>query len=1336
MKRWMYPLSAVLAVALACIMIWPITPSPQSDFPFTKVPKAKRIQEAIDQEFLMTQDPALGEVPRERLRTAREVADRLRNRPPSERGALTGITWAERGPNNVSGRTRAILIDANDGTGNTLWVGSVGGGLWKTTNAKAGTPAWTPVNDLFGNLAISGIAQDPTNANTIYFSTGEGFFNADAIRGLGIWKSTDGGTTWSQLSSTNNSTFHYTQKLIVASNGDVFAATRNGGVQRSTNGGTSWTEVLGAGNGASTDRAADIEEASNGDLYASTGLFQTDGIYKSTNGGTSWTKLTGGGLPSSGYQRIELAVAPSNSSRIYAVMQGTNYDCSGIYRSDNGGSSWTSLPVPSAFGMSNFCRGQAWYDLICVVDPNNSSRVFIGGIDILGSTNAGASWTQVSQWYGGGGYQYVHADQHFFVYEPGSSSVAYFGNDGGIFRTTNASSTTPSITGIIDGYNVTQFYAGDLSNTPGSNIFLAGAQDNGTHAFNSAGIDNTVEVTGGDGAFVHIDQDNPNIQISSYVYNNYYITTNNWGSNTSRSIGSSQGRFINPTDYDDDANVLYGAYAGGQYSLITSVGGSNTTGTRSVSAFAGAQVSAVRYSPSVSNRVYFGLDNGDVVVVNNATNSSVSGTVIRNGTGYVSSVEIDETNEDHILVTYSNYGVNSIYETQNGGSSWTSVEGNLPDMPVRWAQFNPSNTDQALVATELGVWSTDNLNGTSTDWGPTNGGLANVRTDMLKVRDDGTAIAATHGRGLFSTTLDAAPVTCNATTSSFPYDEGFEGGFGQWTSGGGDFSWSTNSGTTPSSGTGPSGAYEGSTYVYVEASSPNYPSLTAILESPCFDLAGEPSATLEFRYHMLGSAVGTIQLQASTDKGVTWSSAIWSLSGDQGSAWNLASVNLDAYAGQEVKLRFVGTTGSSWQGDICLDDLNITTGGVATLTASISSSSNVSCNGDSDGSATVTASGGTPPYSYSWSNGASTASISGLAAGTYSVTVSDAGSQSANTSVTITQPAVLSASITGTDETNGSGNGEADLAVSGGTSPYSYSWSNGATTQDLTGLSAGTYSVTVTDANGCEATDQVTIDDVVVSCPTINFNDYSIVAYGGQDVGNAFQIQDGGATLFLEDNTWKYISYNYTVTANTVIEFDFRSTSQGEIHGVAFDNNNSISSGFTFRVYGTQNWGIGTYDNYNGSGNWTTYVIPVGASYTGSFDRIAFIADHDASPSNGNAYFRNVKIYEGSCGGSSTVFTPPIANLTAPQDEGGPFSATAYPNPFTSELTLNAFGGESDIESFDVRVFDAMGRQVFQQEGLEPNSTIKLDRNLAPGVYIVRMKAGKLSTDVKVVKVE
>jgi hypothetical protein len=307
-------------------------------------------------------------------------------------------------------------------------------------------------------------------------------------------------------------------------------------------------------------------------------------------------------------------------------------------------------------------------------------------------------------------------------------------------------------------YNVTQFYGLALHPT-NANYFLAGAQDNGSQKFTTSGINSTSDASGGDGAFCHIDQDNGNIQITSYVYNNYFVSTNGGASFTTRSKNNS-GRFINPTDYDNIANVLYAGYTTNNYFRWTDPATNGASSAVSCAAFNSAFVTHVAVSPLTSNRVYFGLNNGSIVMVNSAnTGTTVTGTVIRSAQGAisVSCIAIDPSDENHMLVTYSNYGITSIYETLDAMAAtptWTAVEGDLPDMPVRWVLFDPRNTDWAIIATELGVWSTDNLNGGSTKWNPTNNGLANIRVDMLKYRSmDRTIGAATHGRGLFTTTV-------------------------------------------------------------------------------------------------------------------------------------------------------------------------------------------------------------------------------------------------------------------------------------------------------------------------------------------------------------------------------------------------------------------------------------------------------------------------------------------------------------------------------------------------------------------------------------------------------
>ena len=786
------PYVALLCLVISGIFLIPSKKKVSTDMP-ERSAKYDNIQQIMEQEFRRTRDPRLNRVPRERLLIAREVQNaRLAAMEASM--AVPGINWTERGPNNIGGRTRAVWFDLNDAPNyNKVWAAGVSGGLWVTNNIAAATPVWTKIDDFFDNLAITAFVQDPANPNVMYFGTGEGWFNVDAVQGMGIWKSVDGGTTWNRLLSTSN--FFFVQDLLIDANGHLYASVRppNGvaaaqGVQKSTDGGATWTQVLGAPVFGSNNRGADLELAANGDIYASLGTTGSNGgIYRSVfathnantgNAGT-WVNITPNGAgtissPSNFWHRIELACAPSDANVVYALFQGYGFsDCTSIQQYDAATNTWTVRTVPTIVDQganSVFTRGQAWYDLIAAVDPNNASRLYIGGVDALRSDDQGQTWTQMSTWslFEAPAFtsaQNVHADHHAIVYAPGSSSRALWGTDGGLYYTTNANVTgagaKPSWTAKNSGYNITQYYGCAIHPTD-ANFFLAGAQDNGSHRFNSAGVNSVTEVSGGDGGFPHIDQDNPNIQITSYVYNNYYVSTNG-GLSFARRSKNNRGDFINPTDYDNTANILYGGDNGGAYYRWLNPASNGADAQVTVTAFSGRFVTHVAVSPSTPNRVYFGLDNGSVVMVNDAhTGTSKAGVVIRPalGNGFVvSCVAVDPANENHMLVTYSNYGVNQVYESTNalsGSPVWTVVDGDLPDMPVRWAMFDPRSSDWALLATELGVWSTDNLDGASTAWSPTNSGLANVRVDMLQYRaSDGTIAAATHGRGLFTALVPA-----------------------------------------------------------------------------------------------------------------------------------------------------------------------------------------------------------------------------------------------------------------------------------------------------------------------------------------------------------------------------------------------------------------------------------------------------------------------------------------------------------------------------------------------------------------------------------------------------
>jgi hypothetical protein len=773
---------------LLCILVWACCFScKHSSLDKEEENEQDGMLQAMRQEFLMTRDPRTNEIPTERLLpTFRE----LRKAQMSSREGALVLNWSERGPNNIGGRTRAILYDMNDAVNGykKVWAGSVGGGLWYTNDITAATPVWNKINDFLSNLAITTIAQSPFNTQYLYAGTGEGWFNVDAIRGLGIFRSIDGGSSWSQLSSTNNIGFYNVQKIAVTSTGTVFACTRAAGLQRSTDNGTTWTKVLGNGTGGGlSDRAADVEIGGDGIIYCSIGIFSSDGVYRSTDNGGTWTKIY---TSASDEKRIELACAPGNANYMYALVHQSTGSADGLkkimYTSNATGGSvtWTSPANPTSCNqgsaITDFTNGQAWYDLAAAVDPNNENNAFIGGLDVLKTVNGGAAWTQVSQWASGcSSLPYVHADIHTIVFKPGSSSEFLVGCDGGIFRTTNSG------TSFVDrnsSYNVTQYYSVALNPTSGSNYMLAGAQDNGSHKFSSGGINSINTVTGGDGAYCFISQTNSNYQLTSYVYSRFYRSTNG-GSSFATVINNASGRFINPAELDQN-NILYfgnldGSY--GNYDLITG-GSPNYIDLTSSATLTNLQVSAIKADPNANYVIYCAFSTSEtsgssivpkLLKVINANGSTTGPPAQRPSAteitlpafaagSYISSIDVEAGNSNHILLTLSNYGVTSVWESTNSGSSWNNIEGNLPDMPVRWGMFIPSGYGyKIMLATELGVWTTSAINGTSTVWAADNSGLANVRVDMLRLRSgDKTMAAATHGRGVFTTVLSTAlPVT-------------------------------------------------------------------------------------------------------------------------------------------------------------------------------------------------------------------------------------------------------------------------------------------------------------------------------------------------------------------------------------------------------------------------------------------------------------------------------------------------------------------------------------------------------------------------------------------------
>ncbi len=1143
--------------------------------------------DAIEQFLQMTANPKLQKRTPENLLKVRSQM-KSGHYKLAKRAEIT--SWEERGPINVAGRTRTLLVDANDTSGNTVWAGSVSGGLWKTINFQSEEVTWSPINDFFQNIAVSSIAQDPAINDVMYFGTGVGWCNADAIRGLGFWKTENGGQSWNQLSSTNNDDFSYIQKVVVDTQGSIYAGTKNEGIQKSVNGGLSWTKVLGGTTGgAFSNRAADIEIASNGDIYASLGIFSPDGIYKSTDGGATWTDLIrsapNNGLPNEGFERIEIATAPSNENVVYALFQSDkDLDCMGIYRTDDGGITWTSLPVPSTSTDDNFTRNQAWYDLIAQVDPINEHTVYIGGIDLLRSIDGGETWTAISHWYGAGNLQNVHADQHSIQFYPGDNLRAVIGNDGGVYslnidldkqiepsycavdhsglfndfitnvdlnsisnqtgsgisedaegysdytdisttltagdsftisfttnnsfdvskagawidwngdyefgpeeQILNASGMQPyqasfivpndaahistrlrvrmqygpeyipdpcassgfvagetedytivvenctegtscndqdncTINDILDSlcncagvffdlnednlcdyfpipeiiaknnnYNVTQFYSCAIHPDPGSNAILGGTQDNGTQLFSSAGLNSTAEVTGGDGGFCFIDQDQPNIHISTYVYNTFHITSDSWGEYETISIGNNAGYFINPMDYDSKSNTLLSSYNPGYLARIRNVGAQNIADTIGLDELDLLKISAIKVDPNVENRVWVASvkesttadtdSKARIIAIDNANlDAPTIGKVVEisneqfEGSAYTRVIEIYPNDPLRMIILFSNFGVPNLWMTDDGGESWSNVDGNLPDFPVFWVMFNPLSKAGAIVATEMGIWSTDKLDGENTQWKVMNEGLANVRVDMLKYRpSDQTLVAATHGRGIFTTTL-------------FTNCDSLE--------------------------------------------------LTAeIIHATC---SGDQDGSIFFE-----------------DQNFTYS---WSTGADGPALDNLSTGTYHVTISSGDSCHYVQSYSIETQSNMIVSDLIIT---------------DVSCLDQNDGSIAIEVSGGIGTLTYNWSDGQMGDFIDGLSSGEYVVTVTDDENCEITSSVT-----VLTNTLDVVVEQVSAN--EAIATPLGGTSPYLFQWSDDSlqTTQLARGLEHGNYSVTLTDANDCMVVGNIEITEI------------------------------------------------------------------------------------------------------------------------------------------------------------------------------------------------------------------------------------------------------------------
>ena len=755
---------------------------------------------AAMQNYFMTFDPEENRVPVERLAIANKYTQQLQQHNTLKSGDV--IEWEQTG-SNMGGRMRGIMWDPNDVNGYKVWACSVTGGLWYNDDISDNNSDWKIVDDLWPGLSTSSIAYDPNNTQIFYVGTGEYqtarvIYRESSGVGYGIWKTIDGGESWEIIESTED--FKYISDIKVRNedgNSVIYAGIVSGtyhgiehpsepsdGLYRSTDGGASWEQVMPDIVGEDMPYApADLEISPNGRMFVGT-MKNLDGdggatILWSDEGTTgSWTVFdyyetiipNDPEFPIPG--RVVLSAAPSDENIIYAIVGAgwigsANFNYARgrfILKSTDGGESWTEKNLP---GGSPSWASLSWHAFVVNVNPVDPDNIYVGGLDLWKSANGGNSWGHVSEWsaWGTGSDDYVHADQHWIAYKPGSSTEAIFSTDGGVFYSSEADVNYPVFEEKSHSLSTLQFYTCDIYPVAGQNIFIGGLQDNGSLLYQGDPLDVYDMVSGADGAFCFFDENEPQYMITS-IYDNWYYLHQNF--NQIGSFGDyGTGAFINPCDYDSENNILYAnacSFSGNNANKLLRISGlpnnpSNAyknLGTGLNTYYSNVKVSP--YSEVGTSTLFVGSQNGKLFKVTNAEATPQTEEIGSSEfpVAYISCIAIGGS-EDTLLVTFTNYGVPSVWETYDGGENWYDISGNLPDMPIRWALYHPDGANQVMLATEVGIWTSNKAN--LGIWAPSSN-FSNVRVDMLQMREaDNTVLAATHGHGLVYCVWDYDPMT-------------------------------------------------------------------------------------------------------------------------------------------------------------------------------------------------------------------------------------------------------------------------------------------------------------------------------------------------------------------------------------------------------------------------------------------------------------------------------------------------------------------------------------------------------------------------------------------------
>jgi hypothetical protein len=615
-----------------------------------------------------------------------------------------------------SGQGRVNIVHVDPSNSNTIYLGAPAGGIWKSINNGS---TWAPLTDELPQIGVSGIAVDYSNSNVIYIATGDK--DAGDSYSVGVYKSTDGGLTWGPTGTLGSSNPSRAGDILIhPMNNQILWCATNNGIYKTTNAGNTWIQVQ------SGDFSQGNIRLKPGDPSTIYGVSDTS-FYRSTDSGTTFTQVTSGLTLSS--SRLLMDVTPVNANYVYILSANTSGGFQGIYKSIDGGTTFTATNTTTDVFESN----QSWYDLALAVSSTNADEIYTGCLNVWKSTDGGVSVTKMNNWSSPAAPSYTHADIHYLGFH---GNKLFCGSDGGIYVSSNGGT---NFTDLTAGVQISQFYKIAVSKQSAANM-VGGLQDNGGHAYSSGQWKNYY---GADGMDTAINPNNPN-QYYGFIQSggNLYIS-NNAGNGLSGSVPAPtgiSGNWVTPLAINN-AGLLFAGY-NNLYKLVSGAWvqqNSNSVGS--------GNIELISIDPLNDNIMY--VANGSTLY--KSTDLGINFTNVYSASSAITSIEVHSSDSNTVyLTTQSSSG--GVFKSTNGGTSFSSFSTGLPSIGKNVIAHQGRNTLNPLyLGTDLGVYYRDD---SMTSWQPFDTNLPNVSVTDLEINvEDAKLIAATYGRGIWQTNI-------------------------------------------------------------------------------------------------------------------------------------------------------------------------------------------------------------------------------------------------------------------------------------------------------------------------------------------------------------------------------------------------------------------------------------------------------------------------------------------------------------------------------------------------------------------------------------------------------